>query len=109
MQLWLTGSPKLNCIQFKVCNAFLTAFVESEDTEVLKTFKKLADSLSEDFRFAFTLESSLAEKHGYNNDIVIFQPQRLANKFEDGALKYDGDMVLHKVKSWLNDNMWVDL
>ena len=39
------------------------------------------------------------------SDVVIFQPKILQNKFEEKELKYDGDAVLHKVKSWVTDNM----
>lgn len=39
------------------------------------------------------------------SDVVIFHPKRLQNKFEENQLKYSDDAVLHKMKSWVTDNM----
>ena len=53
-------------------------------------------------------EGKLGKSHAWSFDcrnIVIFQPKKLQNKFEDAQVKYDGDAVLYKMKSWVNDNM----
>ena len=39
------------------------------------------------------------------SDVVIIRPKRLANKFEESQVKYDGDAVLHKLKTWVTDNV----
>ena len=35
------------------------------------------------------------------SDIVLFQPKRLQNKFEDSVQKYSDDVTVYKLKSWL--------
>jgi len=83
----------------------LFGFFASEGSEIQKAFQKLADSLNEDFRFAHSYDKSVLDKFGYSDDVVIFRPKRLANKFEESQVKYDGDAVLHKLKTWANDNV----
>ena len=43
----------------------------------------------------------------YDNfsDVVIFQPPRLQSKMEDSQVKYTEDATLHKLKTWLVDNV----
>jgi len=41
-------------------------FFSSSDSELSKQFKKLADALSDDVRFAHTFEADVAAKYGYN-------------------------------------------
>lgn len=38
-------------------------------------------------------------------DVVIFQPPRLHSKLEESQIKYTEDATLHKLKSWLVDNV----
>ena len=42
-----------------------TGFFEKEGSELQKTFQKLADSLSEDFRFAHTTAQAVLDKYKY--------------------------------------------
>ncbi|KAK2151762.1 hypothetical protein LSH36_352g00009 [Paralvinella palmiformis] len=83
----------------------IVGFFESMSSDLYKQFMKLADSLSEDFRFAYSTEKAVMDKYGYKENIVIFQPKKLQNKFEDAQLKYDGEAVLHKMKTWVHDNI----
>jgi len=83
----------------------IIGFFESDTAEAKKHFQKLADSLSEDFRFAHTFLPESLEKYGYKNDIVIFRAKRLANKFDSDTVKYEGDVTLPKLKTWVNDNI----
>ena len=39
------------------------------------------------------------------SDIVLFQPKRLHNKFEESELKYNDDATVYKIKEWLNNNL----
>lgn len=83
----------------------VVGFFVSSGSEIQKAFQKLADSLSEDFRFAHTFDKAALEKFGYSDDVVVVRPKRLANKFEDSQVKYDGEAVLAKLKTWVNDNV----
>jgi protein disulfide isomerase family A protein 3 len=83
----------------------ILGFFDSEDSELNKQFKKLADSLNEDFRFAHSVDKDVNAKVGYSEDIVIVRPKKMANKFEESNVKYDGDSALHKIKTWVHDNV----
>lgn len=83
----------------------VVGFFSKEGTELQKQFKKLADSLSEDFRFAHTFNKETMTQYKYEDAVVIFQPKILKNKFEESQLKYDGEASLSKLKTWVNDNI----
>lgn len=76
-----------------------------KDSSIKDQFQKLADALNEDFRFGHTSEPDVLENYGFKDDLVIFHPARLNSKFEENRVKYDGDATLHKMKSWVNDNV----
>jgi len=83
----------------------IVGFFESDTADAKKQFQKLADTLSEDFRFAHTLMPEILEKYGYKDDIVIFRAKRLHNKFDESQVKFDGTVTLSKLKTWVNDNI----
>ncbi|ELU16122.1 hypothetical protein CAPTEDRAFT_168943 [Capitella teleta] len=83
----------------------ILGFFDSEDSELLKQFKKLADALSEDFRFAHSVDKDINAKFSYSEDVVIVRPKKMANKFEESTVKYSGEASLHKMKTWLHDNV----
>lgn len=35
------------------------------------------------------------------SDIILFQPKRLHNKFEEPSQKYGDDVTVYKLKTWL--------
>jgi len=85
----------------------VVGFFDDASTEIAKQFQKLADSLSDTFRFAHSHNKEVNEKAGYSNNVVIMRPKVLQNKFEDSQLKYDGeDTTLYSLKSWVNDNIY---
>lgn len=83
----------------------IVGFFKSSDSALYQQFLKLADSHSNDYRFAHTFDSASLEKYGYTDDVVIFQPPRLQSKMEDSQVKYTEDATLHKLKTWLVDNV----
>lgn len=82
----------------------IVGFFDSEGSDLQKSFQKLADALNEDFRFAHTTTKEVSEKYSFSNNIVIFRPKRLQNKFENSQLKYEGDSTIGTLKTWVNDN-----
>lgn len=54
-----------------VCNnhtflpSCVVGFFDSEETDMAKTFKKAADSLSEKYRFAHSTNEEVSKKYGY--------------------------------------------
>ncbi|XP_062595206.1 protein disulfide-isomerase A3-like [Saccostrea cucullata] len=80
-------------------------FFEDGESDLAKTFQKTADAMSTDLRFAHTTSKEVLDKYGYKNDIVLFQPKRLNNKFEESVMKYTDDAAVHKIKDWINSNL----
>lgn len=84
----------------------VVGFFSSSDSELSKQFLKLADSLSDNVRFAHTFDSGVSAKYGQNDAIVLYQPERLQTKMEPAQLTFDGDYkILYKLKDWVNDNI----
>lgn len=75
----------------------------SSENEISKTFQKVADSLSSEFRFAHTFETSILDEYGYKDAIVMFQPSRLHSKFEESRVKYSGDNIASSLKEWIKE------
>jgi len=81
-------------------------FFTDGESEISKQFKKLADSMSDDVRFAQTVNSEVSAKYGYSDVIVLFRPERLQTKLEPSRIVFDGDYkILYKLKDWVNDNL----
>eukprot|EP00043_Microstomoeca_roanoka_P006347 m.62154 g.62154 ORF g.62154 m.62154 type:complete len:480 (-) comp13378_c0_seq1:209-1648(-) len=90
------------------------AFVE-KDEDLKKAFMKAADSNRDSFRFAYTSDADAIAKHGADK-VVVFQPKKLQNKFEDATAVYSGaarpadittfiaDAVIGKVGVMTEDN-----
>ncbi|XP_029643538.1 protein disulfide-isomerase A3 [Octopus sinensis] len=75
----------------------------SSESEMSKTFQKVADSLSSEFKFAHTFESSILDEYGFKDAIVMFQPPRLHSKFEESKIKYSGDLSTTSIKEWVKE------
>lgn len=81
-------------------------FFSSPEAEISKQFQKLADALSENFRFAHSYSPEVIAKYGFSDEIVIFQPKRLQTKLEPSELKFTGDFkVLSTLTNWVNSNI----
>jgi len=83
----------------------VVGFFSSEGSDLQKQFQKVADSLSEDFKFGHSTNSEVLDKYNYKDTVVLFQPKRLHNKFESSEQKYDGDAAQSKIKKWVSDNV----
>uniref|UniRef100_T1ITB5 protein disulfide-isomerase n=1 Tax=Strigamia maritima TaxID=126957 RepID=T1ITB5_STRMM len=66
-------------------------FFEDIDRKFKKTFDKVAEKLHESTRFAHTSSADIIKKYKYKNDIVLFRPSQMKNKFEDSEIPYKGD------------------
>lgn len=65
-------------------------FFEKE-SDLKATYLKLANKLREKVRFAHTSQKDILDKHSVTDNIVLFRPKHLHNKFEADNLKYDGE------------------
>ncbi|CAH1796208.1 unnamed protein product [Owenia fusiformis] len=87
-------------------NAVVVGFFESADSDGAKTFKKLADALSEDFMFGVSTDSAINKEFKQKDSVVIFRPKRLQNKMEGATAEFDGDVSsLTDLKTFVNNNI----
>jgi len=71
-----------------------------KDTKFKDSFLKVADMERDRFNFAYTSAKEILDKYKFNDDIVIFQPKRLHNKFEENQIRYDGTYDTDKLKKF---------
>jgi len=77
----------------------------AEDSKLKDSFQKVADTERDRYRFAHTTDAAVIKKYDFTDDIVVFQPPRLANKFEEATTKYDGNYDTDKIKKFLENDM----
>jgi len=75
-------------------------FFESE-SKLKDSFHKVADTERDRFRFAYTSDADIIKKTGYTDDIVVYVPKKLQNKFDPNEFKYDGNYDTDKIKQFL--------
>ncbi|KAI1715090.1 thioredoxin domain-containing protein [Ditylenchus destructor] len=78
----------------------VVGFFESE-SKLKDSFHKVADTERDRYRFAYTSDKSTLEKTGHSDDIVVYVPKKLHNKFEPNEFKYDGNYDTDKIKNFL--------
>jgi len=62
---------------------------------------KAAREMRETVAFAHTTSEEVMKKYGYSDDVVLFRPKNLQNKFEASELKYDS---AEPVGKWIKAN-----
>ncbi|PVD19713.1 hypothetical protein C0Q70_20204 [Pomacea canaliculata] len=77
-------------------------FFEKADSNIAKAFQKVADSV-EDLRFAHTTSESVLENFKYKDNIVLFRPKVMENKFEETRVVYSGDGTTGNIKKFLEE------
>lgn len=83
----------------------IVGFFDKEGSDLHKQFEKLSDAMNEDFRFGHTFSEDIMDRYKYKNVVVLFQPRRLYNKFEERSVKYEGEMTMYKMKNWISANV----
>lgn len=86
-------------------------FVAQDDSAVLgffegesklkDSFLKVADTERDRFRFGYTSNKDVIASVGYVDDIVVYTPKKLQNKFDPSEFKYDGNYDTDKIKAFL--------
>lgn len=79
-------------------------FFAEESSELKGVFVKLADKLRESVRFGITTNKDVLAKYGYSNNIVLFRPKHLNNKFEPDFVVFDGATTKEAVNSFVEKN-----
>ncbi|XP_032528964.2 protein disulfide-isomerase A3 [Danaus plexippus] len=75
-------------------------FFEKED-DLKGEFLKTADKMREEVSFAHSSAKDVLEKSGYKNNVVLYRPKRLQNKFEDSFVVYKSGVSL---KGFIKEN-----
>ncbi|KAJ2948031.1 hypothetical protein O0L34_g9829 [Tuta absoluta] len=75
-------------------------FFEKE-TDLKGEFLKNADKMREETVFAHTSAKDVLDKAGYKDNVVLFRPKRLQNKFEDSSVVYNGE---GSIKAFIKEN-----
>jgi len=78
----------------------VVGFFESE-SKLKDSFHKVADTERDRFRFAYTNNAEIIKKTGYTDDIIVYVPKKLHNKFDPNEFKYDGNYDTDKIKNFL--------
>jgi protein disulfide isomerase family A protein 3 len=76
-----------------------------EESKLRDSFQKVADTERDRYRFAHTSDPKVIAKFGYTDDIIVFAPKKLSNKFEDDVRQYDGNYDTDKIKKFLSTEM----
>uniref|UniRef100_A0A8C3IJV0 Protein disulfide-isomerase A3 n=1 Tax=Chrysemys picta bellii TaxID=8478 RepID=A0A8C3IJV0_CHRPI len=89
-------------------DASVVGFFKDAFGDAYSEFMKAANNLRESYRFAHTSEEELIQKYEADGEgVVLFRPQRLANKFEDSTLRYTEDKITSgKIKKFLQENIF---
>ncbi|XP_014368740.2 protein disulfide-isomerase A3 [Papilio machaon] len=81
----------------------VVGFFEKE-TDLKGEFLKTADKMREEVTFGHTSAKEVLEKSGYKDNVVLFRPKRLQNKFEESSIVYKGDTDMYSLKAFIKEN-----
>lgn len=82
----------------------VVGFFESESSKLKEAFIKLADKIREKVRFAHSLESTVLDKAGHKEVVVLYRPNHLKNKFEQSEVVYEGRPDAGDLQTFIDDN-----
>lgn len=85
-------------------DVFIFGFFKDKNSGLKEEFMKVADKLRESINFAHTFNDAVMKKYEFSDDIVLFRPKKLKNKFEDQTVKYDGTEDKSKLEKFIDDN-----
>uniref|UniRef100_A0A1I7Z114 Protein disulfide-isomerase n=1 Tax=Steinernema glaseri TaxID=37863 RepID=A0A1I7Z114_9BILA len=71
------------------------------ESKLKDSFFKVADTERDRFRFGWSNNADVLKKAGFTDDIVVYVPSKLHNKFEENYFKYDGNYDTDKIKNFL--------
>ncbi|XP_044765397.1 protein disulfide-isomerase A3 [Coccinella septempunctata] len=81
----------------------IVGFFEKE-SELKTAFLKTADKLRESVRFAHSSYKEVLDKQGLKDNVVLFRPEILKNKFEDNQVVYSGNADSGSIKDFITKN-----
>jgi len=83
----------------------IIGFFKSASSSLATEFKKVADQLAENYRFAQTSNPEVLAKYGHEDQIVLYQPPRLQVKLEATENVYTGAASSNAIKSFIQNEL----
>ncbi|XP_068626211.1 protein disulfide-isomerase A3 [Battus philenor] len=81
----------------------VVGFFEKE-TDLKGEFLKTADKMREEVTFGHSSVKEVLEKAGFKDNVVLYRPKRLQNKFEESSIVYKGDVDTYSLKAFIKEN-----
>lgn len=79
-------------------------FFESKDASLHENFLKVADKQREAWTFGHSFDKDVLKKYGYKNQVVLFRPKILKNKFEESFAVYSGSDDKTELETFIKEN-----
>ena len=83
----------------------IIGFFKKPDSTLANEFKKVADQLSENYRFAHTSNADLLKKANHADEIVIYQPPRLHIESLPTKNVYTGSASSEEIESFIKSEI----
>jgi protein disulfide-isomerase A3 len=83
----------------------IVGFFKSESGSLATEFKKVADQLAENYRFAQSSNPDVLAKYNFEDKVVIFQPPRLQVKLEPTQAVYSGSVSSNGIKTFVQTEL----
>jgi len=83
----------------------IVGFFKLASSGLATEFKKVADQLAENYRFAFSSNADVLAKYNHEDKVVIFQPPRLQVKLEPTEAVYSGSASSHGIKTFVQTEL----
>jgi len=81
----------------------VVGFFETE-TDLKGKFIQLANKLREKVNFGHSTSQSIIDKYNYKNNVVLYRPKHLSNKFEPDFVVFDGEETTSALDAWITSN-----
>lgn len=83
----------------------VVGFFADETSELKNMFLKLADKLRESVKFGVSSNKDILAKYGYSDNVILFRPKHLHNKFEPDFVVFDGAPTKEAINAWVEKNL----
>ncbi|MFH4979771.1 hypothetical protein AB6A40_006480 [Gnathostoma spinigerum] len=71
------------------------------DSKLKDSYEKVTNTERDRFRFGTVTNKDIIAAEGFNDDIIVYVPKKLHNKFEENKFQYVGNYDTDKIKEFL--------
>jgi protein disulfide-isomerase A3 len=83
----------------------IVGFFKTTTSSLATEFKKVADQLAENYRFAYSSNPDVLVKYNHEDKVVIYQPPRLQVKLEPTETVYTGSASSSGIKTFIQTDL----